>query len=85
MAPVSVAYSLQSRDHARIRAIAGLIGPGAVFAEDAGPFGPALDALPGVPVIASRGDRPGAEPLPALLQHRAGSGGGGGVRRPAPG
>jgi feruloyl-CoA synthase len=66
VAPVSVAYSLQSRDHARIRAIAELIGPGAVFAEDAGPFGPALDALPGVPVIVGRGDRPGAEPLPAL-------------------
>src|SRR5690242_3319181 len=67
VAPVSVAYSLQSRDHARIRAIAELIGPGAVFAEDAGPFGPALDALPGVPVIASRGGRPAAEPLSGLL------------------
>ena len=73
VAPVSVAYSLQSRDHARIRAIAGLIGPGAVFAEDAGPFGPALDALPGVPVVVSRGDRPGAEPLPALLSTEPGA------------
>ena len=73
VAPVSVAYSLQSRDHARIRAIAGLIGPGAVFAEDAEPFGPALDALPGVPVIVSRGDRPGAEPLPALLSTEPGA------------
>src|ERR1700733_14213740 len=44
VAPVSVAYSLQSRDHARIRAIAGLITPGAVYAEDAAAFGPALDA-----------------------------------------
>ena len=41
VAPVSVAYSLQSHDHARIRAIAELIRPGAVFAEDAGRFGPA--------------------------------------------
>jgi len=73
VAPVSVAYSLQSRDHARIRAIAELIGPGAVFAEDAGPFGPALDALPGVPVVVSRGDRPGAEPLPALLSTEPGA------------
>jgi feruloyl-CoA synthase len=73
VAPVSVAYSLQSRDHARIRAIAGLIGPGAVFAEDAGPFGPALDALPGLPVIVSRGDRPGAEPLPALRSTEPGA------------
>jgi acyl-CoA synthetase (AMP-forming)/AMP-acid ligase II len=35
VAPVSAAYSLASHDHARIRAIAGLIHPGAVFAEDA--------------------------------------------------
>src|SRR3984957_16851485 len=44
VAPVSVAYSLQSTDHARIRAIAGLITPGAVYAEDAAAFGAALDA-----------------------------------------
>src|SRR6201997_2499722 len=31
VAPVSVAYSLQSRDHARIREITELIRPGAVF------------------------------------------------------
>ena len=40
VAPVSVAYSLQSRDHARIRAITELIDPGAVYAEDAERFGP---------------------------------------------
>jgi feruloyl-CoA synthase len=67
VAPVSVAYSLQSRDHARIRAIAELIRPGAVFAEDAGRFGPALDALPAVSAIVSRGSRPGAEQLADLL------------------
>ena len=67
VAPVSVAYSLQSRDHARIRAIAGLIQPGAVFAEDSGAFGPALGALPGVPVIASRGEHAGAELTGRLL------------------
>jgi feruloyl-CoA synthase len=60
VAPVSVAYSLQSRDHARIREIAGLIGPGAVFAEDAERFGPALDALDRVPSIISSGSRAGA-------------------------
>ena len=53
VAPVSVAYSLQSRDHARIRAITELIDPGAVFAEDAQRFGPALDALGQVPAIIS--------------------------------
>ena len=60
VAPISVAYSLQSRDHARIRAIAGLIGPGAVFAEDAERFRPALDALGPVPAIVSSGSRDGA-------------------------
>ena len=39
--PISVAYSLMSADHARIRAIAELTEPGLVFADDAGPFGPA--------------------------------------------
>jgi feruloyl-CoA synthase len=66
VAPVSVAYSLQSRDHARIRAIAELIGPGAVYAEDAGQFGPALDALGRVPVIAATGLRGGAARLAQL-------------------
>ena len=43
--PISVAYSLQSKDHARVRSIAELCSPGLVFADDAGPFGPALHAL----------------------------------------
>jgi feruloyl-CoA synthase len=51
VAPVSAAYSLQSRDHARIRQIAALITPGAVFARDAAPFAAALAALDGIPVI----------------------------------
>ena len=34
--PISVAYSLMSADHARIRAIAELVDPGLVFVEDAG-------------------------------------------------
>jgi feruloyl-CoA synthase len=63
VAPISVAHSLQSRDHARIRAIAELIGPGAVFADDSQRFGPALDALGRIPAIVSRGDRPGARRL----------------------
>jgi feruloyl-CoA synthase len=41
--------------------IAELIRPGAVFAEDAGRFAPALDALSAVPAIVSRGRRPGAD------------------------
>jgi feruloyl-CoA synthase len=67
VAPVSVAYSLQSRDHARIRAISELIRPGAVFADDAGRFAAALDAITTVPAIVSAGDRPGAERLEQLM------------------
>ncbi|MCW3065368.1 MAG: Long-chain-fatty-acid--CoA ligase [Solirubrobacterales bacterium] len=40
--PVSVAYSLMSRDHARLQAIAELCTPGLVFAESAEVFGQAL-------------------------------------------
>jgi feruloyl-CoA synthase len=43
--PISAAYSLQSADHARLRAIAALCGPGMVFADDGNAFGPALAAL----------------------------------------
>jgi feruloyl-CoA synthase len=67
VAPASVAYSLQSRDHARLRAIAELIRPGAVFAEDADRFAAALDAIGAVPAIVSTGRRPGAERLDELM------------------
>jgi feruloyl-CoA synthase len=67
--PISVAYSLQSADHARIKAIASLTEPGLVFADDAAAFGPALDALadlvPGT--LVSRGERAGALRLDDLL------------------
>ncbi|HEY1508142.1 MAG TPA: feruloyl-CoA synthase [Solirubrobacteraceae bacterium] len=60
--PISVAYSLMSADHARIRAIAEVTEPGLVFADDAGPFGPALDALAAqVPTaLVGTGDRTGS-------------------------
>src|SRR4051794_25533893 len=45
--PISAAYSLQSSDHARLRAIAALCAPGMVFADDGEAFGPALEALAG--------------------------------------
>ena len=67
VAPVSVAYSLQSRDHARIRAIMELIQPGAVFADDAGRFAAALDAAQPGPAIVGTGHRPGADQLSDLL------------------
>jgi feruloyl-CoA synthase len=81
VAPLSTAYSLLSGDHARVRQVAALIGPGGVFAEDTGAFAAALDALTGSGgaggagdpgagrppvVIASRGDRPGAVRLDDL-------------------
>jgi feruloyl-CoA synthase len=67
--PISVAYSLMSADHARIRAIASLTEPGLVFAEDAGPFAGALDALGGLApnVLVARGDRSGALRFEDLL------------------
>jgi feruloyl-CoA synthase len=43
--PVSVAYSLQSSDHQKLRRMAALVCPAVVFAEDAGAFGPALAAV----------------------------------------
>jgi feruloyl-CoA synthase len=69
MMPISVAYSLMSADHARIKAIASLTEPGLVFADDAAAFGPALDALadrvPGT--LVAHGDREGALRLDELL------------------
>jgi feruloyl-CoA synthase len=65
--PISVAYSLMSADHARIRAIASLTEPGLVFAEDAGPFAGALDTLGLDQVLVARGDRDGALRLDELL------------------
>ncbi len=67
--PISVAYSLMSVDHARIKTIAQLTEPGLVFADDARQFGPALDALSALvaQVLIARGERPDALGLEALL------------------
>ncbi|HEY6790579.1 MAG TPA: feruloyl-CoA synthase [Trebonia sp.] len=51
VASVSAAYSLQSRDHGRIRHITEQIQPGLVFADDGEMFAPALDAISHVPAI----------------------------------
>src|SRR6185312_3197085 len=74
--PISVAYSLMSADHARIKAIAELTGPGLVFADDAAPFGAALDALAASVsrVLVARGEREGALRLDELLATRPGDG-----------
>ena len=56
MAPISVAYSLQSQDHAKLKHIAGLLEPGLVYVADTGPFAKALAALDltDLEVVASR-------------------------------
>jgi feruloyl-CoA synthase len=45
VAPISVAYSLQSQDHAKVKHIAELLDPGLVYVADTGPFAKALAAL----------------------------------------
>src|SRR5947209_4394894 len=54
--PVSVAYSLQSQDFAKLKFIAELINPGLIYVADTGPFAKALAALnlANVEVVASR-------------------------------
>jgi feruloyl-CoA synthase len=68
VAPVSVAYSLQSSDHARIKMIDALVEPGGVYAEDAQLFAPALAALGSGPVVLSRTNGPGEHRLEALCR-----------------
>ncbi|MGE0709691.1 MAG: feruloyl-CoA synthase [Planctomycetota bacterium] len=43
--PVSVAYSLRSHDHARLRALTALLTPGLVFAAEGEPYAAALEAV----------------------------------------
>ncbi len=45
VAPISPAYSLMSKDHAKLNAIFELLRPGLVFAQDAAKFAPALAAV----------------------------------------
>jgi feruloyl-CoA synthase len=56
VAPVSVAYSLQSQDHAKLRHIADVLAPGLVYLADTAPFAAALAALDlaGVEIVADR-------------------------------
>src|SRR3954452_23586040 len=51
--PASVAYSLQSADHAKLRSMAELVDPGLVVAEDAA-FARAVDAVAGGRPVLSR-------------------------------
>jgi feruloyl-CoA synthase len=72
--PISTAYSLMSKDHNRIRRIAELCSPGMVFADDAGPYGSALEALRGNVAIqcVARGEFGGAISFPELVDTEPG-------------
>jgi len=56
VAPISVAYSLQSQDHEKLKYIAALITPGMVYVADTAPFAKALAALDlkGVEIVANK-------------------------------
>jgi feruloyl-CoA synthase len=56
LAPISVAYSLQSKDHAKLRQIAALLTPGMIYVADTAPFAGAFAALDlsGIEIVASR-------------------------------
>ena len=45
VSPISPAYSLMSKDHARLKGIFELLQPGLVYARDPEPFAPALEAV----------------------------------------
>jgi feruloyl-CoA synthase len=45
VAPISVAYSLQSQDHAKLKEIAALLDPGLVYVADTAPYAKALAAI----------------------------------------
>jgi feruloyl-CoA synthase len=69
VAPVSVAYSLQSTDHAKLRAMVDLVDPGLVFAEDAS-FASAVEAVASGRVVLGPAGAPledfGADPTPEV-------------------
>src|SRR5262249_48347806 len=47
VAPISVAYSLQSEDFAKLKHIAALLEPGLIYVDDTAPFAKALAAVDG--------------------------------------
>jgi feruloyl-CoA synthase len=76
VAPISVAYSLQSQDHAKLKHIAALLTPGLVYVADTGPFAKALAALDlgKTELVASRNgaNTDGVTSFAALAQSRPG-------------
>jgi feruloyl-CoA synthase len=78
IAPISPAYSLLSTDHGKLRALAALLDPGAIFAADRAAFARALAALgPSVPVLdAARVGELAATPATAAVDEAFGAIGG---------
>jgi len=76
VAPISVAYSVQSQDHAKLKQIAELLAPGLVYVTDTAPFAGALAALDltNVEIVASRngGGRPGVIAFDELARTKPG-------------
>ena len=68
-APVSPAYSLVSKDHAKLKAIATLLQPGAVFADNGAAFSHAISAIkqPQTVIINQRNHIDGAVNFTGLL------------------
>src|SRR5215212_7361963 len=55
VAPISVAYSLQSQDFAKLKHIAELLAPGLIYVADTGPFAKAVAAIGSdAEIVASR-------------------------------
>src|SRR5215470_19076083 len=77
IAPISVAYSLQSRDYAKLKHVAALLQPGLIYVADTAPFTGALGALDrtGVEIVASHNGAQldGATSLASLAATRPGA------------
>ncbi len=63
VAPVSVAYSLVSRDFAKLRSVAEQLTPGLIYADDGARYAAAIDAIKsaGAAVAVSRNSPPGMD------------------------
>src|SRR5262249_34136788 len=76
VAPISVAYSLQSKDHVRLKHIFSVLTPGLIYVPDPGPDAAALAALDltGVEVVSSSNSpgRDGVTPFSQLTATRPG-------------
>ena len=76
IAPISVAYSLQSHDHAKLKHIMALLQSGLIYVADTAPFAGALGALDltRVEIVASHNgaELEGVTPLASLVTSRPG-------------